>query len=517
MKLRDKIINIPNRLYDHIYINGSIIYINENQQTIPLMKSFIDDLITDDPDMKIEYLSYELIQEYRSVASVDSSHSTKTVEMQEMAKKLFMDASNNNATDIHIDVKETSTLISMRIRRRMTVMREWEMPRNKGTSLVSAIYRLAQEGEADTDINIRANQDGRVSNRNFLPPSITSLRLARGPQDGGHFMVIRLLNDDATMEAKSLRSRLKYLGYHESQIRGFEYTRQLPSGMVLIGGTTGSGKSTTLKHVLESLHQDKPHLCIMSVEEPAEYVINGVRQISVTGNETEADRRKAFVDSIRLALRSDPDVILIGEIRDYESAHLAIRAAMTGHLVFATIHANNGFNILTRLIDQLTTAENPRPDKLVADPSLLLGLAYQRLIETLCPYCKKSFFDFKNTLPNDLMQRVESVITSADTNVSVMGDGCEKCNMTGIGGVTVLSEFILTETDLLDVVREKGVPEARAFWLDQHHENREIQSIRQHAIHKVLAGIIDPRDAESAVGLLTTETLAKFNSDTEAV
>ncbi|MES9901705.1 MAG: ATPase, T2SS/T4P/T4SS family [Sedimenticola sp.] len=502
--MKNDIHHIPTPLIDQVFIDEHIVHINENQIRSPLMKTYIGKLLDDNASLSLNKISYEEIQQKHKDAKKSNYDSTKIADMQKIAKTLFSAASNQHATDIHIDVTASHTVVSMRIRRRISIVRDWEMTSSKGTALISAIYRLAQEGEADTDINIRANQDGRISNSDFLPPTVTSLRLARGPQDGGHFMVIRLLNDDVTMGGQSMPVRLHYLGYHESHVCGFEYTRMQPSGMVLIGGTTGSGKSTTLKHLLESLHQDKPHLCIMSVEEPAEYVINGVRQISVSGNENESERRKAFSDSIRLALRSDPDVILIGEIRDTESAHLAMRAAMTGHLVYATIHANNAFNVLTRIIDQLTTIETPRPEKIIADPSLLLGVAYQRLIETLCHHCKKGFKEFKNTLPRDLVERVETVTTTYDMDISIVGDGCDKCNMTGIGGVTVLSEFVLTDPELLNIVRIEGVPEARDHWIKRKSEEiNEIRTIREHAIMKMKEGLIDPRHTENAVGYLT--------------
>ena len=410
---------------------------------------------------------------------------TSFSEMQDMAKELFRKATRLRASDIHIRVDSWhKTQIYFRIQNDLEFIEEH--PYETGDKLCTAIYQsMADIG--DSTFEPLSRQDARISDRTKLPAGIDGIRIATSPKTGGFIFVMRLLYND-TADDQDLRS----LGFSGEQSDNIELMKQSPTGIVVIGGPTGSGKSTTLQRVLSTIIREesgKKH--VITVEDPPEYPIEGAIQTPVTNAQTEEERSRAFQAAIKSAMRLDPDVIMIGEIRDTPSARLAVQAAMTGHQVWTTVHANNALAILDRLVDLGVAVE------LLADSSIITGLICQRLLKVLCPACKVPINTVLDRYSPADLQRIMSV--AEVEKVHVMGSGCENCRHTGVVGRTVVAETIVPDDKLLAFVRQRDKPAALAYW---RNELRGL-TIKDHALVKIIQGTVDPFQAEMVVGRLT--------------
>ncbi len=427
-------------------------------------------------DMRVVAQMYE--------ESMPSARTSSFSEMQDAAKNLFRKATRLRASDIHIRVDTLhKTQIYFRIQNDLEFVEEHSY--ETGDKLCTAIYQsMADIG--DSTFEPLSRQDARISDRNKLPDGIDGIRIATSPKTGGFVFVMRLLYND-TPDDLDLRS----LGFSGEQSDNLELMKKCPTGIIVIGGPTGSGKSTTLQRVLASIiREDAGKTHVITVEDPPEYPITGAIQTPVTNAQTEEERSKAFQAAIKSAMRLDPDVIMIGEVRDTPSARLAVQAAMTGHQVWTTVHANNALAILDRLIDLGV------PVELLADASIITGLICQRLLKVLCPHCKIPINDVLDRYSDADMQRIMSVAELE--KVFVVGNGCEHCRHTGIVGRTVVAETVVTDDNLLTFIRHRDKIGAVAYW---RNELRGL-SMKDHALIKVIQGTVDPFQTEAVVGRL---------------
>jgi type II secretory ATPase GspE/PulE/Tfp pilus assembly ATPase PilB-like protein len=215
-------------------------------------------------------------------------------------------------------------------------------------------------------------------------------------------------------------------------------------------------------------------------------------QTPVTNAGTEEERSRAFSAAIANAMRLDPDTIMIGEVRDRASAQNALRAAMTGHQVWTTVHANGAIAVVDRLVDL------GLPLEMVADHGVTTGLISQRLMKVLCPVCKLPLLSHEGALSDDLMRRVKRVARAALDNVHIVGPGCEYCRGHGTIGRTVVAEIVLPDAQFFEYVRTGQKVRAAQYWLEDLHG----RTLLDHAIEKVSTGQVDPRMAEKIVGHL---------------
>ncbi len=436
-------------------------------------------------DMRVIAEMYEEAHPQRRGASFS--------EMQDMAKNLFRKATRLRASDIHIRVDNRhNTQIYFRIQNDLEFIEEHSY--DTGDKLCTTIYQsMADIG--DSTFEPLSRQDARISDRSKLPEGIDGIRIATSPKTDGFLFVMRLLYND-TADDLDLRS----LGFSGEQSDNIELMKKCPTGIIIIGGPTGSGKSTSLQRVLAAIIREeagKKH--VITVEDPPEYPIMGAVQTPVTNAQTEEERSKSFQVAIKSAMRLDPDVIMIGEVRDTPSARLAVQAAMTGHQVWTTVHANNALAILDRLIDLGV------PLELLADASIITGLICQRLLKVLCPQCKTPINDVLDRYSQTDLQRIMSVAELE--KVYVLGNGCENCRGTGIVGRTVVAETVLTDDKLLSFIRKHDKLGAIAYW---RNELRGL-TMRDHALLKVIQGTVDPFQAEATVGRLVKSDDALHN------
>ena len=439
----------------------------------------------------------ETIRKAYEVASGEPGAAAKkvvgdTTKMQKDVTELLIRGFQARASDIHIRVsKREHTSIWMRIMGDLTFKEEHSF--DYGERLCSTIY-MAMADVADTAFKPLERQDARMAGGEKLPSGLHGVRIATTPQVDGFVMVMRLLYND-TSDGETLD--LTKLGYTPVHAKAIQTMKDRPTGINIIAGPTGSGKSTTLQRIIVSYLKERHNkVHVITVEDPPEYPLKGAVQTPVVADGPE-NRAKAFAAAIQAAMRLDPDTIMVGEVRDKTSAKLAVQAAMTGHQVWTTVHANDAMGIMDRMIDLLRDTENPNPLDLIADPTIISGLICQRLSKVLCPKCKVKLVDKEPDLDPELVHRVRSAVADID-KVHVRGEGCDHCNRSGIKGRSALAEVIAPDLTFMLMLKKGDKFGAKDYWRTRMNG----RTLVEHAILKVEEGIVDPAMAEETVGPL---------------
>ena len=423
-------------------------------------------------------------EEYFSSTNVGDS-----VRMRRQVLDLVASVAKYRASDIHITVGEQTTIVRARIDGLMQHIAEW--PAEYGHSFCAAVFTMADA----SDVNYQPYEfhAARVSNRKDLrlPEGVISLRLQFNPTTfGGRALIIRLLYGGANQKSEG---DVAGLGFTPEQLEDFETLRRKPFGVNIVAGPTGHGKSTTLqRNIISILQEHNYNIAIYTVEDPPEYPIPGAVQMPVVNASSSQERAEAFTKAIAAALRSNPDRLMIGEIRDAASAKLCFEAGMTGHQVWTTLHSNDAITIPFRLLD-LQVEEFK-----LTDPELLTGLLSQRLVRKLCQNCCRPLLDV-NELHYGLVARLEEVGVTHDQIRMHNPKGCETCGAgNGYAGRTVVAEIILPDEKFMEYVRQNDKAAAQRHWLS-HLNGR---SMVEHMIDRVKKGEVDPYDAEKIVGPL---------------
>jgi len=338
---------------------------------------------------------------------------------------LISKAIESRASDIHIEPFEKDLKIRYRID---GILHDVESPPKKlKAALISRVKIMSKLNIAER----RLPQDGRIKLK-VLGKDI-DLRVSTLPTLYGESVVMRILDKSNT----SLYD-IRKLGFPEDSLREFESMIHRPHGIFLVTGPTGSGKTTTLYSALSSINL--PDKKIITIEDPIEYQIDGVNQIHVN-----AQIGLTFASGLRHIVRQDPDVIMVGEIRDLETAEIAIRAALTGHLVFSTLHTNDAPSAITRLIDMGVE------DYLIA--SSLLGVLAQRLVRVNCPYCKVEVHPVPEMLDEIGFRRSDP---RSGPGQFYEGHGCGFCSNTGFTGRVGIYELMPVNDDIRKLIVAKA-------------------------------------------------------------
>jgi type II secretory ATPase GspE/PulE/Tfp pilus assembly ATPase PilB-like protein len=500
---------------------------------IPMPLSIHDDVYFDEPgtllvtELTSKKLDFIVWLDQLRYAGMKAELAVITAEDMDQKKSVFLNNTTDNeaqlnslvqakainimnqaallgASDIHIQTKSQHADIEYRVNG--DLIRQDPISIDDAYTILPSIMNT-MTGDGINMYNHLERQDTRISNDRFLPKSCTSIRIASGPlADDGRYMVLRLLYKDTQTVKGSLEDRLKNLGYTSWQIEEIDLAWDKPSGVNIIAGPTGSGKSTTLKHILEAKKAQSPDENFLSVEDPPEYNIGGVRQIPVNNAKGSTKRGEAYADVIRFLLRANPDKMLVGEIRDKESLKAAIEAAQTGHGVSASLHANSCFGILQRTFDLMRSAEIPDPASIIADETIITGLIFQRLVKVNCSECSKDLIgEGKSYLRSKVLDRLKDVIPEDDWGSIKVSNpkGCKACNYTGVKGRTVIAEVVVTDAEMMERIRNQGIQAGKRYW-------RNIlkgKTVFEHAFEKMKDGILSPDNAEKAVGPINTEIL----------
>lgn len=470
------------------YQEDGRLLISKTHRFHPLVTSFQGRLKRLNMPFYPQYVELSVISQMRE--SIDSAANDRDAsDMQRYAKTLFDKAVKLRASDIHIRCsKVTKTSIHMRIHGDVEFVEEH--PYEWGNQLCTTIYQ-AMADVSDSSFEPLSRQDARIADRAKIPSGLDGIRIATTPQVDGYVMVLRMLYNDTVASFD-----LGLLGYLKEQCNAVELMKRRPTGINIIAGPTGSGKSTTLQRVLGSIIKDtggRKH--VITVEDPPEYPIPGAVQTPVTNADTEEARSQAFQASIKASMRLDPDVIMIGEIRDAPSATLAVRAAMTGHQVWSTVHSNSAFGVIDRLMDLGV------PLEMLTDHTIITGLTCQRLVKVLCPECKKPFREVTDRYSESDVNRVMSVVDIE--HVYVVGEGCEHCRNTGTVGRTVVAETVITDATMMVHIRNRDRIKAMEYW----KRDQQGRTMLAHAIENIRNGLVDPFAAENAVGPLNMDLI----------
>src|SRR5688572_9166966 len=319
---------------------------------------------------------------------------------------LIKEARLLKSSDIHIEAFEENS--RLRIRIDGMLVQRYQLEKKQYPSLVNKIKILANLDIAEK----RLPQDGRIFFE--FDQDKFDIRVSVLPTLHGEKVVLRLLNNDAT------NIHIHTLGFSEFDLKNYLEGIKKPNGILLISGPTGSGKTTTLYATLKLLNKETRN--ILTIEDPIEYTLKGINQVQLKEN-----IGLSFAAALRTFLRQDPDIIMLGEIRDAETANMAIRAALTGHLVLSTIHTNSAWGIVSRLIDM-----GVAPYLLA---NTLNSAVAQRLVRLLCPSCKTKM-DFDESLYPRKFRPYKKV------NSHYLAKGCEKCFNTGYKGRKAVYEVI---------------------------------------------------------------------------
>jgi len=355
--------------------------------------------------------SDDMVSNLEAIEADDLHRMAEQPSLINLVNLIVLEAIRERASDVHVEPFERKLSVKYRVDG-VLVERE-PPPKQLQPAITSRIKIMAGMNIAER----YAPQDGHISLR-FEGRKI-DIRVSTVPTLYGESVVMRILDKE------SITLDLTTLGMREPDRASMQKLIDLPHGMVLVTGPTGSGKTTTLYAALSKLYD--PTLKIITIEDPVEYELTGVNQIPVNPK-----RGLTFADGLRSILRQDPDVIMVGEIRDGETAEISVRAALTGHLIFSTLHTNNAVSAVGRLLDM-----GVEPFLL---SSVLEGVIAQRLGRRVCAECRAPM-----PVPEELRHRLaEGELAMFERGMCYRGAGCEKCNGIGMRGRLGFFEVVLT-------------------------------------------------------------------------
>lgn len=358
---------------------------------------------------------------------------------------LVVEANAAGASDVHILCHQRSERALVRLRIHGEVIDWQDMPAEMARRLCSSVYNSIAE-DREVLFNSATSQDANIHLR--VAQQDYHLRYAHAPSHPhGFHAAIRILRPDDPAQSSA---DLAGLGFLPGQVRCLQDMLRQPDGAIIIAGTTGSGKSTTIRSLLaQLLHIHERRLNILTIEDPPEYRINGVIQSPVVMTDQDREQgRNGFEKMIRSGMRRDPDVLMIGEIRDLITAMSFIHAVQSGHLCLTTLHARDCFSILSRLEGLgAKLANNPLNRTLLCEPGFIKGLIYQRLLPRLCPAC---------SIP-------QASATRPGAAYRQRGGGCKHC-WQGVAGRTVCAEIVRPDQAMLREMQQHRDQAARDLW-----------------------------------------------------
>lgn len=377
-----------------------------------------------------------------------------------MVNQIITNAVAQRASDIHFDPQETE--VAVRYRVDGILKTEKSLPKYMQNTLTARIKIM---GNLDITEN-RIPQDGRIKMHvNFRPIDI---RLSTLPSVYGEKIVMRILDISSSL------GQLDKVGFSEENLETFKSMIEKPNGIVLVTGPTGSGKSSTLYAALNHLNREEVN--IITIEDPVEYQLQGVNQVQV-----KEEVGMTFASGLRSILRQDPDIIMIGEIRDQETAEIAIRASLTGHLVLSTLHTNSATAALTRLIDM-----GIEPFLI---SSSLTGVVGQRLVRRVCRDCARK---------EEPTSREIEIFRNAGLEIETIqrGAGCSSCGMTGYRGRLAIHEVLLIDDHIKELIMQQS----------------SFVEIQNYVKEKGMKFLLDDGLAKVTQGLTTTEEVLRVAS-----
>lgn len=450
LELLDELENVLNvRIVPHVATQGAIDVVlkkgDATQRVLQEAASTFKISLVKETDQGEEVLDLD-----RLATDSDMSPIIKLVDT------IIYNAMESRASDIHIEANDRDVAVKFRIDGAL-YQKVDPIDIAYHQTLISRIKVMSELDIAER----RIPQDGRFRVR--YKGRTVDFRVSILPAVFGENCVIRILDkEQISEEFKNLS--LDVVGFDEEDLRRFRLYIKEPYGMVLVTGPTGSGKTTTLYGALNEIRNTEDK--IITIEDPVEYQLQGIMQIPV--NEKKG---LTFARGLRSILRHDPDKVMVGEIRDEETAQIAINSALTGHLVFTTVHANNVIDVIGRFLNMNVDLYN-----FVAALNCVLA---QRLVRKLCPICKRIY------VPTDEEIRESGLLPEIKTQQTfLMSVGCDACNHTGYRGRTAIHELL----DMSDTIREMIIERRPGSEIRRQAEKEGLSSLRNAALKKVFRG-----------------------------
>lgn len=412
--------------------------------------------------------------------------------VEPLVREMITDALRADATDIHLVVREESCMVLLRVHGHVRRYRQFTPAIIEEAAGYLYTVMAEDKSRSHTTFNLEAKSMNCVI-RMDVDDVALKLRYQYVRASDGWDVIIRLLRIDLA----GGRSRsLVELGYASTQVKQLEMAAARTVGEIVIAGITGSGKSTTLKTLMEV----DPHRMAKkrySIEDPVEYKIFGVTQISVQ-RDTHSDSdegRVSFAGAMAALLRADPDAVMVGEIRDADTADLCATLVQTGHQVYSTLHTSSAISIIGRL------ARLGVERHILADRYFLSALVYQRLLPVLCSACKEPA---SQVLPESMQRLIADKFgLDSDHTYCMHEGGCPNCRGQGVVGQTVCAEVITPDQTFREHIAAGRDDQAEAYWRATRHsgfndEDMTGKTAFEHALYKMSQGLIDPREVESS-------------------
>ncbi len=414
-----------------------------------------------DPDALDDGLVSEMQEEDDDVTTKDLLAMTEDNPVVKLVNAIIVEAVKQGASDIHIEPQKE--IVRVRYRVDGVLHKQMTPPKKVSAGIASRVKVLS-------DLNIaerRIPQDGRINLK--IEHKEYDFRVSTYPTQHGEKIVMRIL------DRSNVNVPISALGMLGGIQEKFERLVEQPVGMFLVTGPTGSGKSTTLYSALNKLNT--PDVAIYTVEDPVEYQIEGLNQVMVNPK-----AGLFFANTLRSFLRHDPDIIMVGEIRDFETAEIAIQAALTGHLVLSTLHTNDAPSAATRLVDMGV-------EPFLVSSSLIGALA-QRLVRKLCPVCRDPYQPDRA-----LLRRLHVPEELSDELVFYKAKGCEDCSGKGYRGRTGVHELITVD----DVMKDMFVDRAPSMEVKKYCTEVGMDPLQTDAVKKIMQGVTSVEEAMRVV------------------
>jgi len=439
-------------IYNLVVLDRLRAIVGNRTEIIPLLagESEISDAIDQfyGYELSVDGILHEIETGEVDYDSLESEGDTYSQPLVRLVDAILADAVKHGASDIHFEPEEGFLRLRYRIDGVLRQVRS--LHKDYWSAIVVRLKVISNMNIAET----RAPQDGRI-NLNIRGHQI-DFRVSSQPTTHGENVVLRVLD-----RAKGIVN-IDDLGLHENSLSLLKLIMARPEGIILVTGPTGSGKTTTLYSMLGYIRSEQVN--IMTLEDPVEYPMDMIRQTSI--NEV---LRMDFANGIRSLMRQDPDIILVGEIRDSDTAEMALRAAMTGHQVYSTLHTNSAIGTIPRLIDIGVKAEILSGN--------IIGILGQRLVRTLCPHCKTSHAAVE-------IEKKLLGIHESDSIEIYDANGCEFCEDVGYKGRVAILEVLKIDAELDELIAEQ----ATMGKIKNHLKDKGFKTLADDAIRRVLEG-----------------------------
>ncbi len=492
---------VPPALYDYICLTSDKkLYFNEAYVNHPHVMNkiayFKEAKLFDDKPIPLSSAEIRAFYDQSLKATHEAS------QLQREASDIFAIAAAKDASDVHITVRKNECLIKIRTIGNLEL--SYEYVAAHGHALCKTIF-MTMCDQAGKTFQPKARQDARMK-AIYLPDGITGVRIGTSPTDSGYIMVCRLLK-----KSDPHQLTLDVLGYEPFQIELINQAKSKKGGINIFAGPTGSGKSTTMSIIIGMIISDsngRKH--VITAENPVEYEIGGMisilkdidnqiierrvmsyaTQTPVMAGNTKR-KKEIFSEAITAMMRLDPDVIMIGEIRDGGSLKASVDASMTGHQVWTSVHATTAIGIIKRLITVSGEGESSVEKELICDSTIISSLMSQRLVKKLCAHCSEPIEKHLSKIEPGLINRLVNAYGADLSGIRLRNErGCNRCHEGNLGR-TVVAEIINCDQKFMELILVSNY-EAEQYWLQRLNGI----SMMVHGLLKVKRGLIDPLDLE---------------------